>query len=63
MLLRPSHDIEVLNNRLDVVEFSYNPRNDEMIKYMGDHLKCIKSINVSFVSCYFYLVALLDSFH
>ncbi|GLG95196.1 DNA mismatch repair protein spellchecker 1 [Gryllus bimaculatus] len=45
MLLQPSHDLEVLNNRLDVVEFSYNPRNDEIIKCMGDHLKSIKSIN------------------
>ncbi|XP_068086167.1 mutS protein homolog 5-like [Anabrus simplex] len=45
ILYHPTRDIAVLNSRLDVVQFCYNPKNDDVVKSLTDSLKSIKNIN------------------
>ncbi|XP_021941355.1 mutS protein homolog 5-like, partial [Zootermopsis nevadensis] len=44
MFLHPSRDTDLLNSRLDVVQFCVEPKNEEIVKNMLNCLKNIKSI-------------------
>nr|CAD7445575.1 unnamed protein product [Timema bartmani] len=47
MLLHPTKDIDILNDRLDLISFCLQPRYEEAVKNMTDCLKHLKSITIA----------------
>ena len=59
MLRHPTRNIEVLNARLDVVQFCLHPNHEDAVGNMIVCLKNIKSVTVSYIFCILNLPSLI----
>jgi len=49
MMLKPTNNLKVLNERLDVVEFCANQENNDFVLKILDHMRNVKGVLVGFL--------------
>jgi uncharacterized protein YjgD (DUF1641 family) len=48
MMLKPTNNLEILNERLDVIEFCADPVNKDFVQQILDHMRNVKGVLVKY---------------